>query len=424
MTHHRLPLLSVFLAASAPLGCAPGGADTGAATDADGSTGGSGGSTGGSTGGDPDDPMLGETSQPECVGAVAGMQQLRTALDASPPDFTALRAAYLGEDEAGSALQTFVRTWGGRLGRVDALGTLEDEAAILAALETASAESAQDVRTRVELVASLAVRDLASSVSKAAPDAHLPAEVHRSAWDEAYCVWQGFLRPLAVEADGLGLDVESIEADIQTGFEGGFEGIQSAGSGSQIDGMTTPAYRQMLEKASFRAVHRLVLRDAADAADGDSVAQRRARGRFRMIEDRLAGRNTPGIAIIEGLLEGPVGDTDAGAIERELCVAFGKRTRHYADGAVQDGSIGDPEGFAGSMEGRTYSKICLPDLVARAPSVDPEAHLAAWQTYTDAVAGGDVDTATATASQLVAVWCEYQTQLGIAACTGSEDELP
>jgi hypothetical protein len=261
-------------------------------------------------------------------------------------------------------------------------------------------------------------------VAKAAPDAHLAAEVHRSAWDEAYCVWQGFLRPLAVEADALGLDVESIEADLQTGFERGFEGIQSAGSGSQIDAMTTPAYRQLLEKASFRAVHRLILRDAASAADGDTVAQRRARGRFRMVEDRLEGRNTPGIPIIEGLLEGPVEATSASAIERELCVAFSKRTRHYADVAVQDASIGEPEGFAGSMEGRTYSKICLPDLVARTPSVNPEAHLAAWQTYADAVESGSVDTATDTAAQLVAVWCEYQTQLGIAACTGSEDEQP
>lgn len=395
----------------------PTGLDTSASTtDAPGDTGDTGDDTGEPA------PELGGTPNPLCEAAVAQLQIIADHNATGAPDLATVTAAYLGEDGSGTALQQLVQTWGARLGRVDD-GVLVDEAAILDALEAGTAADLVDVETRIHLVISLLVRAQLTEVAGAQPNADRPPALLYAAWDDAYCYFDAVLRPHAQAADALARELEPTEAAIQAAFEQGHGGIESEAASFAIDEWSVPAAKQVAEKTLFRAIDRRVLELATRAqAEGDPLLARRALGLFQLLEDRMAGRNTPGIAIIEADLAGDPSLIDPAAIRRELDVAWAKRTRRYADLALQEGTVGVPAGFTGANEGRAYAHVVIPAMEAALDGFDGADHLAQWDAYVEAIRTDDPVAAQAASDALTPPLCAYQAALGIAACTGTDDE--
>lgn len=376
------------------------------------------------TGGEPGEPgrELGDTPNVLCEAAAAQLQIIALENASGAPDLATVTAAYLGEDGSGTALQQLVHTWGGRLGRVDA-GVLVDEAAILDALAAGTPADLVDVETRLTLVVSLLVRARIDEVASALPEADRPPALLYAAWDDAYCWYEAVLRPHAETADALAAELEPTAIDLQGAFEWGHGGIESEAAAYAIDEWSVPAAKQTLEKTLFRVYDRLVLDLAMQAqAEDDPLLARRALGLFRLLEDRLAGRNTPGIAIIEAELAGDPALIDLGVIRRELDVAWAKRTRRYATLALEEGTLGTPAGHTGAHEGRTYAKVVIPAMEAELEGFDGAAHLAQWDAWIEAITADDPTAAQAASDALVAPLCEYQARLGIAECTGTEDE--
>lgn len=134
----------------------------------------------------------------------------------------------------------------------------------------------------------------------------------------------------------------------------------------------------------------------------------------------MVDRNTPGIDVIVGMLTGDPAAIDASAIERELGIAFSKRARKYCDEAIELGLTGTAEGVKGAYEGRVYTRVVLPGMVAS--GTDAQAELERWDAYITAIESDDGVAAVELSTALVESNCSYQAVLGIAECTATADE--
>lgn len=368
------------------------------------------------------DRELGQTPNVLCEGAVLDFQIIVDENASGAADLTTITEAYVGAEGEGSALQQFVQTYGGLLGRVEA-GVLVDDAAILDALASGTDADLIDVETRVLLLVSKAIRARIADVAGALPDADRDPSLLYAEWDDAYCYFDGIVRAHAEAADALGLELEATADDIQSGFEWGHGGIESDKASFAIDEWSVPAAKQVVEKSLFRVYDRLIIDLATRAQmEDDPLLARRALGLFQILEDRLQGRNTPGINIIEADLSGQPMNIEPSSIRRELDVAWIKRTRRYTSGALDDGTVGTPIGFTGANEGRTYAKVVIPSMTAALDGFDGEAYLDLWDQWIDAVEADDFEAAQAASDALTAPNCEMQAILGIAECTSGDDE--
>lgn len=368
-------------------------------------------------------PALGATPHPDCEAALAQYATIVAENAAAEPDPSVVELAYLGEDGSGTALQDFVRSAGAELGRVDDAVLVDDAFIVEALTEGPTAERLVDIETRVDLVMSLVVRDRTTRVADSIPDANVSPALHYAAWDEAYCYYRGALAAHADEADLVGIDIDSIAAEIEEGFVWGHGGVEHDELAFGTDPFAVKPAAQLIAKGMFRGYDRLIEKyAAAAAADDDPRAAHRAWGYFQLVEDRLAGRNTPGIAIIESALLGAPGDIDVAEISRQLDIAWVKRTRTYTDQAIVDGLFASADGVKGAYEGRTYAKVIGPAMVEALEGFDLAAYLATFDAYIDAVAADDPVTATPLSEELTLRNCELQTALGLAECTSNTDE--
>jgi hypothetical protein len=371
--------------------------------------------------GDGDGPNLGDTPNVLCEAAIANLETIAAENDSGAPDPMTIEAAYVD-----TGLQQFVQLADVVTGRVEG-GVLIDDAAILADLDDGSALAMLDLEWRIYLAMQQYIRHEISDVASTLPDpANDPALLY-ARWDAAYCYWDGGLRPLAQLADGVGLSGDSIEADIDEGFARGHGGIEGEVEWA-IDEWEVPAAKQVVEKTTYAMAHRLVMQWSADAAaepDPDLAAAyaHEAHGAFQLIEDRMSGKNTPGIEIVETALLGDPASIDADDVLLQMNIAFAKRTRKYTDYALPEvgGLMGTPEGYAGTNEGATYSKLVEP-FMADLEGFDRDSYRAAWVTWIEAVAADDVATGEPASAELTELNCQFQATLGIAECTSSVDE--
>lgn len=402
-------------------GPAPTSTDPGTTSDADTTLGPVDDSGTDGTGGDR--PALGATPHPDCDAALAQYATIVAENAAADPDPTVVELAYFGEDGSGTALQDFVRSAGAELGRVEDAVLVDDAFITEALLEGPTAERLVDIETRVDLVMSLVVRDRTTRVADSTPNADVSPALHYAAWDEAYCYYSGALAAHADEADLVGVDVDSIAAEIQEGFEWGHGGVEDDELAFGTDPFAVKPAAQLIAKGMFRGYDRLIEKYAAAAASGDDPrAAHRAWGYFQLVEDRLAGRNTPGIAIIEAALLGAPADIDVAEISRQLDIAWVKRTRTYTDQAIVEGLFASADGVKGAYEGRTYAKVIGPAMVEALDGFDLAAYLATFDAYIEAVIADDPVTATPLSEELTLRNCEMQTALGLAECTSNTDE--
>lgn len=347
---------------------------------------------------DLNDRQLGADASPACRAAMRGAADFLAAT--AEDDATAAAAAYAGD------LRAYVRT-------LDAAATRSDDVAITEALASADGEGAALAEGRLLTALSLELRARLASVETGAEDKF-------AAWDEGHCLWDGALRGLARRVDTTAGD--TIEADIDAAFAAGHDAISGAPPATTVDDWRTPPMRQVIEKTLLRAVHRrlLALASAARSA-ADPLAATRALGLFGALEDRLKDRNTPGIADITAMLSGDPAAIDPDALRVELDLAFAKRTRKYCDEAFE-GGLGVPTSYKGAVEGRTYARLLAVGM-ARAGQ-DVEAYLRDWDDYAVHVqTGADLEAAQRVSDRLIAATCAYQSALGVAACTSSEDEV-
>ncbi len=371
--------------------------------------------------GDGDKPNLGDTPNVLCEAALANLAMIVAENQSGTPDAMTIEAAYVD-----TGLQEFVQLAGAVTGRIDD-GVLIDDAAIVAAIADGSPLAMIDVEWTIYLAMQQYIRHEISDVAAMLPNpANDPALLY-ARWDASWCYWDGALRPLAQVADGAGLEGDTIEADIDGGFEWGHSGIEGAEPWA-IDEWAVPPAKQVVEKSTYIMAHRLVMKWSADAAaesDQDVAAAyaRAAYGAFQMIEDRIATKNTPGIAIIEEALLGDPAQIDPDDVLLQMNIAFAKRTRRYADLALP--SVGDlmgtAEGHTGANEGATYGKLIRP-FMADLDGFDAAAHDEAWATWIEAVRNDDLAAGEPASAQLVDWICQFQTSLGIAECTHDVDE--
>ncbi len=275
----------------------------------------------------------------------------------------------------------------------------------------------------MRLVASLDIRARLAAASEVVPDPARDPSLLQADWDHAYCTWQGVLQPFASEADALG--DEDWELRITTGFEDGHAGLRGPEQAWAPDEFATKPAKQIVEKSLFATLHRVLLARAEAAAQSEDPAlAREALGLFALLEDRVAGRNTPAVESITQMLEGEAGAIDAAQIERELAVAFVKRARKYCDEALQAGVLATPDGIKGAWEGIIYTRVVLPAMVEYlGPSgFDAQLHMADWEAYLDAVIADDASAAVELSVGLIEQNCALQDALGIASCTSSDDE--
>ncbi len=369
-----------------------------------------------------DEPNLGDTPNVLCEATLANLELIVAENQAAEPDPLAIEAAYLD-----TGLQEFVQLAGAVTGRVED-GVLIDDAAILASIDEAltvgDARDMLDVEWRIYLVIQQYIRHEITDVAATLPDpANDPALLY-ARWDAAYCYWDGGLRPLAQIADGIGLPGDSIEADIDAAFERGHAGIEGEQPWA-IDEWEVPPAKQQAEKTTYALAHRLVMQWSADAANETDAElaglhARAAYGAFQLIEDRMAGKNTPGIALIEDALLGDPAEIDADEVLRQMNVAFAKRTRKYTDLALPEVGdlMGTAEGVSGATEGGTYSKLIEPFML-ELDGFDQAAYREAWATWIAAVESDDVAAGEPAAMELSNWNCQLQAALGIAECTAS-----
>jgi hypothetical protein len=268
------------------------------------------------------------------------------------------------------------------------------------------------------------VRARITAVSDVLPDPARDPGILHADWDEAYCVWSGVIAPLARSADAR--SNEGWEARIVAGFERGSAGIMGPDEPWAADEFATKPAKQIVEKGSFAVVMRELVALAQTAVDaGDAAAAREALGLFQLIEDRIAGRNTPAIAEIEAMLAGAPDAIDVAAIRDDLAIAFVKRTRKYCDEALQADNLGTVDAVKGAEEGMVYALSILPDMSERLGDAGfvADDYMAAWADYLAAVTNEDIDAATAASEQLVMWNCAMQAELGIAECTSDADEM-
>lgn len=352
---------------------------------------------------DLNDRELGDSAPALCRDAMTHASKLTQAITSG--DAAAASAAYVGTD-----LQAYVQQLPNEAERLD-------DPAIVASLTAAGPADLVAAEGRLHSALASQLRDQLGAVEGGAEDKY-------AAWDEGHCLWTGALRPLAVAGDAVtwhSVD-ETIVAEIDDAFAAGHDGLSGAPPATSLDDWRVPPSKQIIEKSLFRAVHRVVIALATAARDNaDPVAASKALALFGVIEDRLEGRNTPGIAQIKAILSGDPAAIDPDEIFRELDTAFAKRTRAYA--AIADEDLGVPAGYKSAVEGRTYARLLAPGLAAFVPAVDLAAFLADWDAYPELVrAGADLDATRAVSQRLVAATCAYQSVLGVAECTPDADE--
>lgn len=385
-----------------------------------------------------DEPELGDTPLPSCEAAMFAYEQLVAELALPEPDLDYVIELYRGEDldlsgesptPGGTALQRWVREVGARLGRVEA-GLLIDDAAIEAAIDLAATQTGEarklallDALGVLRSVALLDVRSRLATVADALPDPARDPSLAHAEWDQAWCVWSGVIDPLARRVDAA--TDEGWETRIHDAFALGSAGIMGPDEVWAADEFSTKPAKQIIEKGSFGVVARDLVALAGVAHDeGDSSAAREALGLFALIEDRIAGRNTPAVATIEAMLAGPSEAIDVASLREELAIAFVKRARKYCDEALLADALGSADAVKGVDEGEIYTRIILPDMSERlaAEGFDADAYLASWASYREAVQSDDAPAATSASEDLIAWNCAMQAALGIAECTDSADE--
>ncbi|MBZ5714325.1 hypothetical protein [Nannocystis pusilla] len=357
--------------------------------------------TTGEPGGDLNPHTLGDHASQACKDAMTGAAAFLAAT--ADADAAAATAAY------GDALKIYVQT-------IDTGNMRDDDSAITAALMQNDAPGAALAEGHLYTALMFQLRANLSAVETGAEDKY-------AAWDEAHCVWDGGLRLLATRAQEEGWKTEGdpIVADIDAAFAAGHDGISGDAPATAIDDWRIPPQKQIIEKTLFRAAHRDIIGKAIAAADAaDATQAARALGVFGIVRDRLEGRNTPGIAVIEGMLTGDPAMINGTVVAFEMDKAFAKRTRNYADQAFGEG-LGIPPSYKGAVEGRTYAKLIVAGMSSAMLNTD--AYLADWEDYAELVRTGEDDAAAMEISQrIIDTTCMYQTLLGIAACTGSDDE--
>ncbi|HVH98179.1 MAG TPA: hypothetical protein VM869_05705 [Enhygromyxa sp.] len=313
------------------------------------------------------------------------------------------------------SLRPWVEAADAALGRADA--ALIEESLTRLAEQTDAASRARElvlIVTQVRTVALLEARRLLTAAADADPSKTPQLERARQ-WDDAFCMWDGALRPLARRADGLpGRGGEDWESTIAEAF--------AAGRAKLDDAIAPKANRQIIEKGSYAVAYRLIL---ANAEDPKPPGPSEAVGLLDMLDDRIADRNGPGLKRMRQMFNGDPTGIDAAVIERELAVAFSKRARKYCDKAVEKAELGTPGAIAETWEGVVYTKVILPSMreALSAEGFDADAYSADWQSYLEAVESNDADTAAAISARLVEWNCAYQDRLGIAECTSSANEI-
>ncbi|NJK33394.1 MAG: hypothetical protein HC927_13885 [Deltaproteobacteria bacterium] len=368
-------------------------------------------------------PELGATPNVLCEAALASFATIVAENQNPDPDPMVIEEAYVD-----TGLQEFVQLAGVVTGRIED-GVLIDDAAILELLDAeASALDMLDLEWRIVLVMHLYIRATINEVSGTLPDpANDPALLYAQ-WDAAYCYWDGALRPLGQLADQVGPDIDAIEADIDAGFQLGHDHIEGAQPWA-IDEFEVPAAKQQVEKTLYSLFHRLTHAWSSEAVDAGDTPEalalaHMAYGAFQPLEDRMAGRNTPGIAIIEEQLLGDPTVIDPDDVLRQMNIAFAKRTRRYTNHALPDvdGTIGTAPGYAAAVEGFTYNKLIDPYLDEAIDGFDQMAYRETWQAWIDAIRNDDLPAAETASAELVDWNCQYQEFLLIAECTASADE--
>ena len=392
----------------------------------------------GDAGDDAEAPELGDTPLPSCESAMFSFDQLVGELALPEPDVDYVIELYRGAPPdlsgesptpGGSALQRWVREVGAQLGRVEA-GVLLDDAAIEAALDLAASETGEarklallDVLGLLRNVALLDVRARLAIVADVLPDPQRDPSLLRGEWDQAWCVWSGVLAPLASEVDVA--TNEGWSDTIVGAFESGYAGIVGPEQPWAPDEFATKPAKQVIEKGSFGVVARALVERAEQAQAGaDPLAAREASGLFVLIEDRIQGRNTPAIELIQTMLAGPPEAIDPASIETELAVAFVKRARKYCDEALLADALGSADAAKGVDEGVLYTRIILPQMRERLADqgFDGDAYMQVWADYRAAVIADDPGAASSASEELITWNCAMQAALDIAACTDSADE--
>lgn len=356
--------------------------------------------TGGETGGDLNEHELGDHASPTCLAAVPKVAELTAAVSAG--DAAAASAAYTGD------LQAYIQA-------LDAANERTDDTEISAWLTDGTPVALAAVDARVHVALAFQYRASLAAVEEGAEDRY-------AAWDEAHCTVNAGLHALAEAADAVtwhSVD-ETVADDIAAALKDGHDGIGGEAPNTTIDEWRVLSNKQKAEKTLFRAFHRVIV-ELAGAQD--EVSARRALELFGALEDRLDGRNTPGIQQVKDILSGDPAMIDANAILKELDLAFAKRTRRYCTAAIDDGEVATPAGYEGAVEGNTYAKLILPGMLASVPDANPMAYLGEWGAYADLVRTGEDEVSLGVVSMRIAdQTCAYQTALGVAECTGDVDE--
>ncbi|MDC0715285.1 hypothetical protein [Nannocystis bainbridge] len=357
--------------------------------------------TTGEPGGDLNPHTLGDHASQGCIDAMAGAATFLAAT--AEFDADAAAAAYT------DALKIYVQA-------LDTANERDDDSAITAALADADGPGAALAEGHLYTSLMFQLRANLSAVETGAEDKY-------AAWDEAHCVWDGGLRSLAerAQAEGWTGAGDPIVADIDAAFAAGHDGLSGEPPSTAGDDWRIPPNKQIIEKTLFRAAHRDIVGQSIGATMAvDAARAARALGVFGIVRDRLQDRNTPGIAVIEAMLAGDPAMISGSLIAVEMDKAFAKRTRNYADQAFSEG-LGIPPSYKGAVEGRTYAKLIVAGMGSA--MMNTEAYLADWEEYAELVRTGDDEAAAQEVSQrLIDATCAYQTALGIAACTGSDDE--
>lgn len=273
----------------------------------------------------------------------------------------------------------------------------------------------------LRVLAFLDARRLLAEVSETDPATEVPKDELLKKWDEAWCLWDATMRPLARRADASPTrGGEGWEKTIVDAFVLGRMGLSEVKGGSHDPRRTLPA-RQIIEKGSYALSQRLLL----DHVEAGEIAE--ARALLRILQDRMADRNGPGLARLEAMLDDPHGelpDNATATAEHEIAVAFIKRARHYCDAAVTGGEMSSAEALKGAWEGLIYTRVVLPGMrEALADSgFDADAYLGDWEDYRLALRDGFSTGAAEVSARLVEWNCAYQHHLGIAECTANANE--
>lgn len=371
-----------------------------------------------------DETSLGARSSQQC----AELGRVFEDLDAPPESFERSHVAeLLGGSNHNGALE-WVTQADRNLARVSG-DRAQDRALIEAVL--AGMPAHDQAARRVDLVIittqlrALALLEMRRLLGEVADD-RLRGAAAIDAWDEAYCIWNAGLRPLAARADALptasGRDAWA--PSIAAAFAAGHAQLlgRLGGSGLPADPAAVKAAKQQIEKGMYAVAYQLIL---AQAQTRSPAGAREALGLIDALEDRLADRNGPGLKRMRMMLNGPPEQIDVKQIERELAVAFSKRARKYCDKAVVTVELATPQAIAETWEGIIYTRVILASMrEALAPAgFDADAYAVDWEDYLEAVEVGDAELATEISARLVEWNCAYQRHLGIAECTSSANEL-